>query len=79
VSRIVAGFCIALGVWLGGFLAALAPGAPAALALGAFGLLSTLTAAAWRLAETTSETSNAAEPTLSRALGSAATPTSSRR
>jgi hypothetical protein len=73
VTRIAALFCVALGLWLGGFLAvATAPGAPAAVALGAFGLLSAISAAAVRIGSQHSDQINAAEPRFLRAPGSAA-------
>lgn len=84
MSRLIASFFTAFGMWLGGSLAVVAaPLALAAVALGAFGLFSTVLAAVVRIGsqqpDQTSQTVNAAEPTLSRAPGSAATPTSSRR
>lgn len=74
MKAIAALFNVALGLWLGGFLAVVtAAGAPAAVALGAFGLLGTIFAAAVRIgSQPSDQTVNAAEPTLSRALGSAA-------
>lgn len=73
MKAIAALFNVALGLWLGGFLAVVtAAGAPAAVALGAFGLLGTIFAAAVRIGSQQFDQTNAAEPTLSRALGSAA-------
>jgi hypothetical protein len=75
VKTIAALFLVALGLWLGGFLAVVTTGgAPAAVALGAFGLLSTFSAAVTRIgSQQSDQIVNAAEPTLSRATGSAAT------
>jgi hypothetical protein len=74
MSRLIASFFTAFGMWLGGSLAVVAaPLALAAVALGAFGLLSTVFAAAVRIgSQPTDQTVNAAEPSLSRAQGSAA-------
>jgi hypothetical protein len=75
VKALLALFHVAFGLWLGGFLAvATAVGGPAAVALGAFGLLSTFSAAVTRIgSQQSDQIVNAAEPTLSRATGSAAT------
>jgi len=81
VSRLIASFFTAFGMWLGGSLAVVAaPLALAAVALGAFGLFSTVVAAVVRIgSQQPDQTVNAAEPRFLRAPGSAATPTSSRR
>lgn len=74
MKTLAALFLVALGLWLGGFLAVVtAGGAPAAVALGAFGLLSTICAAAFRIgSQHASQDTHAAEPSFLRAMGPAA-------
>jgi hypothetical protein len=73
VKTILALFHVALGLWLGGFLAVVtAGGAPADVALGAFGLLGTVSAAVARIGTQHPDQISATEPTLSRAKGSVA-------
>lgn len=73
MKTLAALFLVALGLWLGGFLAVVTTGgAPAAVALGAFGLLSTMFAAVTRIGSQHSGQISATEPPLSRAQGSVA-------